>query len=90
MIHSRDGRGKGDFNSGRYVDPALDRMIDAVEIEMDAVKRRAMMLEAFRRVREAIYTIPLHRQMIPWAARSNVKVVHRPDNVVEALWVRIE
>ena len=90
VIHSRDGKGKGDFNSGRYVDPALDQLIDAIEVEMDPAKRRAMMLEAFQRVRENIYTIPLHRQVIPWAARSNVHAVHRPDNVVEALWVRID
>jgi len=90
VIHSRDGKGKGDFNSGRYVDQALDALIDAIEVEMDAAKRRAMMLEAFQRVRENIYTIPLHRQMIPWAARANVDLVHRPDNVVETLWVRIK
>ena len=43
-----------------------------------------------QRVRENVYTIPLHRQMIPWAARANVDLVHRPDNVVETLWVRIK
>jgi len=90
VIHGRDGKGKGDFNSGRYLDPALDRLIDAAEVELDADKRRTMMLEAFQRVRDQLYTIPLHRQMIPWATRANVHVFHRPDNVVEALWVRID
>ena len=89
VLHGRDGKGKGDFNSGRYKDEALDRLIDAVEVEMDPVKRRGMMLDAFRRIRENVYTIPLHRQMIPWAVRANVKVVHRPDNVVEALWITV-
>jgi peptide/nickel transport system substrate-binding protein len=89
VIHGRDGKGKGDFNSGRYDDPQLDRLIDGIEGEMDPGRRRGMMLEAFRRVRENLYTIPLHRQMIPWAVRSNVKVVHRPDNVVEALWITL-
>jgi peptide/nickel transport system substrate-binding protein len=90
VIHGRDGRGRGDFNSGRFKDAELDRMIEAVELEMDPAKRRATMLEAFRRVRENVYIIPLHRQMIPWAVRSNVRVVHRPDNVVESVWVTIE
>ena len=49
-----------------------------------------MMLESFQRVRENIYTIPLHRQVIPWALRRGVTAVHRPDNVVEPLWIRIE
>jgi peptide/nickel transport system substrate-binding protein len=90
VIHSRDGKGKGDFNSGRFIDPALDRLIEAAEVEMDPVKRRSTMLEAFQRVRDNVYIIPLHRQVIPWAVRANVHVVHRADNVVEAIWVRID
>ena len=90
VIHSPDGKGKGDFNSGRFIDPALDRLIEAAEVEMDPVKRRATMLEAFQRVRDNVYTIPLHRQVIPWAVRANVHVVHRADNVVEAIWIRID
>jgi peptide/nickel transport system substrate-binding protein len=90
VLRGRDGKGKGDFNSGRYKDGALDRTIDAIEVEMDPTRRRAMMLEALQRVRQNVYTIPLHRQVIPWAVRANVHVLHRPDNVVEALWVRID
>jgi peptide/nickel transport system substrate-binding protein len=90
VLHGRDGRGRGDFNSGRYADPELDRLIEAAEVEMDPAKRSATMLEAFRRVRENIYTIPLHRQVIPWALRANVHAVHRADNVVQPLWVRLD
>jgi len=89
VLHGRDGKGNGDFNSGRFIDPVLDRLIEAIAVEIDAAKRRSMMLEAFRRVRDNVYVIPLHRQMIPWAARANVKVHHRPDNVVEALWITV-
>jgi peptide/nickel transport system substrate-binding protein len=89
VLRGRDGKGKGDFNSGRYKDEALDRIIDAVEVELDPAKRRSLMLDALKRVRENIYVIPLHRQMIPWAVRKTVKAHHRPDNVVEALWTRV-
>ncbi|APV52382.1 ABC transporter substrate-binding protein [Betaproteobacteria bacterium GR16-43] len=89
VIHSRDGKGKGDFNSGRFVDPALDALIDASAVEMNEAKRETMLLQAMQRVREQVYTIPLHRQVIPWAARANVDVVHRADNVVTVPWVRI-
>ena len=34
--------------------------------------------------------IPLHRQVIPWATRSNVTAVHRADNNVIPYWVKIE
>jgi len=90
VIHSPDGKGKGDFNSGRYRDAALDRAIDEIEREMAAARRTTLIHEAFRRVRENVYTIPLHRQVIPWAARSSVHPVHRADNVVESAWVRID
>jgi peptide/nickel transport system substrate-binding protein len=36
-----------------------------------------------------VHLIPLHRQMIPWAARSQVDVVHRPDNWLELPWVNV-
>jgi len=90
VIHSHDGKGKGDFNSGRYLDPQLDNAIDAIEREMDAGRRTSLIHEAFRRVRENVYTIPLHRQVIPWALRKGVQVVPRADNVLEAAWVRID
>ena len=89
VLRAKDNKGRGDFNSGRFVDPDLDRLIDAIAVEIDAPKRRAMMKDAFARVRDNVYTIPLHRQVIPWAVRANVKVVHRPDNVVEALWITV-
>ena len=89
VIHSRDDKGRGYYNSGRYRDEALDRLIEAIAVELDAPRRRAMMGDAFTKVRDEVYLIPLHRQVIPWAVRSNVKVVHRPDNVVEALWITV-
>ena len=90
VLHSPDPRGRGEFNSGRYSDAELDRLIEAAEVELDAGKRRALLLQAFGRVRENVYAIPLHRQVIPWASRANVHVSHRPDNVVEALWIRVD
>jgi peptide/nickel transport system substrate-binding protein len=37
-----------------------------------------------------VHHIPLHRQFIPWAARSNVTVVHRADNWLEVAWVTVK
>ena len=90
VLHGRDGKGRGDFNSGRYDDAEVDRLIEAVEVEMDPAKRRATMLEAFKRIRDNAYVIPLHRQVIPWAMRANVHAFHRPDNVIQPLWVRLD
>lgn len=90
VLHSPDGRGRGEFNSGRYKDPQLDAWIEAAEVEMDPGRRRELIVKALQRIRQSVYTLPLHRQVIPWATRASVKAVHRPDNVVEPLWTRID
>jgi peptide/nickel transport system substrate-binding protein len=90
VLHSFDGKGKGDFNSGRFRDDELDRLIDASAVEMDAGKRSALLEQAMQRVRTNLYTLPLHRQMIPWAVRRGITVFHRPDNYVEITWVKVE
>ena len=57
---------------------------------VDAVREREDLVKAaLREYQQQVHLIPLHRQMIPWAVRANVKVVHRPDNVVEALWITV-
>jgi len=89
VLHSFDGKGRGDFNSGKYADPELDRLIRASEVEMDAARRAALMEQALQRVRTNVYTIPLHRQVIPWAVRKGVTVFHRPDNYLEMTWVKV-
>ena len=90
VLHSFDGKGWGDFNSSRYQDAELDRLIEASDVELDAAKRASLLEAALQRVRTQVYTIPLHRQVIPWAARKGVTVFHRPDNYVEMTWVKVE
>jgi peptide/nickel transport system substrate-binding protein len=57
--------GDGRFNSGRFADPEVDKMIDAMKTEMDSTKRNAMIRAAFINLHEGAYLIPLHRQMLP-------------------------
>lgn len=89
VLSHNDGKGRGDFNSGRFIDPDLDHLIGRIETDMDAPRRRTLILEALQRVRQQVYTIPLHRQVIPWAMRSQVSVDHRADNVLQVAWVRV-
>jgi peptide/nickel transport system substrate-binding protein len=90
ILHSPDGTGRGDFNSGRFKDAQLDALIQKSETEMDAARRATMLEEALQRVRTEAYTIPLHRQFIPWAVRKGVKLHHRADNSPEMIWVRVD
>jgi len=89
LAHSFDGKGKGDFNMGRFADTEVDRDIDIAAGEMDDSKREQLLAAAAARIREQVYLIPLHRQIIPWAARAGVGIVHRPDNVLSMVWVRL-
>ncbi len=89
LVHSFDGKGRGDFNMGRFADAEVDRAIDAASIEMDDAKRENLLAAAVSRVRDQAYVIPLHRQVIPWAARAGVSVVHRADNVLSMIWVQL-
>jgi peptide/nickel transport system substrate-binding protein len=38
---------------------------------------------------DEVHTIPIHHQMIPWAARKNISVTHRYSNVLGLIWVKV-
>ena len=82
--------GKGGFNYGRYSNPKLDALIDEAAVEMNPDKRRELIRQALAEHNAQVHHVPLHRQVIPWAARANVTVVHRADNWPLAEWIRID
>ena len=90
VLHSKDGKGKGDYNYGRYTNAKLDELTDQAAIETNLEKRKAIVTEALLSHKNEFNNLPLHRQVIPWATQSGVKVVHRADNWVEASWVNVE
>jgi peptide/nickel transport system substrate-binding protein len=89
VAHSENlATGDGRFNSGRFADPEVDRLIDAIKVEMNTVRRDELIRSAFIKLREGVYLVPLYRQMLPWAMRSNVEVVQTPWNTLVLRWVR--
>ncbi len=91
VYHSEDKTtGKGAYNYGRYSDPKLDAIIDAAAVEGDASKRRSLIREALILHNEEVRHVPLHRQVIPWATRANVKLTHAADNFMRSWWVTID
>jgi len=88
--HSRDGKGAGDSNYGDAKIEELDTLIDKLEGEMNLVERQAMINRATKLMQDEVHVIPLHRQMIPWASRKNVTVLHRPNNLPELHWIVIK
>ena len=90
IYRTRATGGIGDFNYGQVNNPEMDKLAAASSKEPDPKKREAMIKAVVKMHNEQVHHIPLHRQFIPWAARSNVDVVHRADNWVEFAWVTVK
>jgi peptide/nickel transport system substrate-binding protein len=89
VMHSRDDRGSGDGNYGDFRNADLDRQIDIVETEMDMAKRQEAVNKSIQILQDEVLVIPLHRQVIPWASRAGVQVIHRANNVLQPQTVKI-
>ena len=90
VLRNAGEKGVGFYNYGKAKNDKADAIAAQSSTEADPVKRRELVKAALRDYREQIAVIPLHRQVIPWAARSNVNVVHRPDNWFELHWVTVD
>jgi peptide/nickel transport system substrate-binding protein len=90
LLSTYNGKGDGDWNYGRYSNSKIDALTAKIKVNMNAQQRLMEIREALLAHNAEINHIPLHRQVIPWAARSTVTAVHRADNVVIPNWVRIQ
>jgi peptide/nickel transport system substrate-binding protein len=81
--------GIGSYNYGRSTNAKFDDLAAKSSVEVDPAKRKELILAALTEWKEQVHTIPLHRQVIPWAARTNVTAVHRADNYLIWDWVTI-
>ena len=82
--------GIGLNNYGRVVNPKFEELAAASSVEPDPAKREQLVRAALREYTAQAHLIPLHRQVIPWAARPNIEAVHRADNWLEVSWIRIK
>jgi len=89
IYRTRGAGGVGQFNYGQVNNPKMDQLAAQSSHEPDPAKREALVKAAIKEHNEQVHHIPLHRQFIPWAARSNVEVVHRADNWLEWAWVKV-
>jgi len=89
LMRTRGEGGVGQFNWGNFSNPRLDQLAAQSSKETDPARREQLIKAAMREHNEQVHHISLHRQVIPWAMRSNVEVVHRPDNWLEWRWVKL-
>jgi peptide/nickel transport system substrate-binding protein len=90
IIRTHDGAGAGQFNAGRYSNPKLDALIDAIRIEPDLATRRRMVGDALRLLHAELPLVPLYRRTLAWAMRPTISIVQWPNDTLELRWARID
>ncbi|AKQ54276.1 ABC transporter substrate-binding protein [Bordetella hinzii] len=90
LIRSKGEGADGMYNLGNYSNKEVDAIIDRVKTETDVAKRDADIHKALEIHAKEFGHIPLHDQVIPWAMRKNVSVIHRADNRLVADWVKVD
>ena len=89
VLRNQADKGVGAYNYGRARNDTADALAAQSSVEADPKKREGMVKAALKEFKDNVIVIPLHRQVIPWAARSNVNLVHRADNWFEVQWVTV-
>jgi peptide/nickel transport system substrate-binding protein len=90
LLHTWDKDGGGTFNAGRYSNPRLDALIDAVRTELDPARRRALVAAALKMAGDDIAYVPLYRRTLSWAMQKKVHVVMLPDDTIPVRWVVVD
>ena len=68
------------WNKVNFSNSEVDAAIRVMEGEVDLDKRNAAIANAWKIVKDDISYLPLHHQVISWAAKNNVNVPIRPNN----------
>jgi len=89
LFRTFDPSGTGTFNAGRYSNPKLDVLIDAVRTEPDLTKRRARVGVALRMLHDDVAYIALYRRNLNWAMKKGVSVAMWPNDTMELRWVKV-
>ena len=90
LVHSRTRPGVGEYNFGQYSNPKVDAAIDKGRVEFDPAKRAAYFTEAMVAIDEDAGFIPLITRKITWAMKKQVKVVMRPNDVLDLRMVNVD
>jgi peptide/nickel transport system substrate-binding protein len=71
--------GRGAFNIGGYSNPDVDRLIGEIAREKDQERRRGLIQQAFKIIKDDVAFIPLHQLNILWGVKNNITVVQPAD-----------
>ncbi len=66
--------GYGQYNSGNYSNPEVDKLVIASQSETNMEKRKGILQKVERLLYEDAAFVPLHWQHLSWAAKKNVMI----------------
>ena len=80
LVRSVGAGGDGNYNVGRYSNPQMDALVERIKVEVDLKNRNDLIEKALLLEHQEVSHLPLHNQVIPWAMKKSIDVVHRADN----------
>ena len=80
LTRSVGAAGDGNYNVGRYSNPRMDALVERTKKETDLKLRTSLLTEALQLSNDTVSHLPLHNQIVPWAMKKTIDVVHRADN----------
>jgi peptide/nickel transport system substrate-binding protein len=89
LVRSVGAQGDGNYNVGRYSNPMLDALVERTRKETDLKLRTELLTKALQMQNDDVAHIPLHNQVIPWAMKKNIDVVHRADNRLDWRLIKV-
>ncbi len=89
LLSTRDGK-RGEVNVGGYSNPTLDTLIDKIGVETDPAKRNAMIHQSIEILQKDVASLPLHQQVIVWAAKKSVDIAQPADNTFPYRYIRMK
>jgi peptide/nickel transport system substrate-binding protein len=89
LVRSVGAQGDGNYNVGRYSNPQMDALVERTRKETDLKLRTELLTKALQLQNDDVAHIPLHNQIIPWAMKKNIDVVHRADNRLDWRLVKV-
>lgn len=89
LVRTVGAQGDGNYNVGRYSNPQMDALIERAKKETNLKLRTELLTRALALQNQDVAHIPLHNQVIPWAMKKNIDVVHRADNRLDWRLIKV-
>jgi peptide/nickel transport system substrate-binding protein len=89
LLGTRNGK-RGEVNDGGYSNPKLDALIDKIGVETDQTRRNDLIRRAVEIIQNDVASLPLHQQVIVWAAKNNIDMAQPADNFLPYRFVNVK